>query len=46
MLSFTLPDTLTLDRRALDSLAAGRVAGELIELVQRKVIVDLPKRYY
>ena len=41
-----LPETLTLDRGAVDSIAAGRVSGELIELLRRKVIVDLPKRYY
>lgn len=41
-----LPETLTLDRSAIDALAAGRVSGELVELVRRKVIVDLPKRYY
>ena len=41
-----LPETLTLDRPALEAIAAGRVSGELIELLRRKVIVDLPKRYY
>jgi hypothetical protein len=40
------PETLTLEQSAIDSLATGRVSGELIELVRRKVIVDLPKRYY
>jgi uncharacterized protein YbaR (Trm112 family) len=41
-----LPETLTLARSVIDSLATGRVSGELIDLVRRKVIVDLPKRYY
>jgi uncharacterized protein YbaR (Trm112 family) len=41
-----LPETLTLDRSAVDSLTTGRVAGEMIELLRRKVIVDLPTRYY
>jgi uncharacterized protein YbaR (Trm112 family) len=41
-----LPETLTLDRSAIAGLATGNVSGELIELLQRKVIVDLPKRYY
>jgi hypothetical protein len=41
-----LPESLTLDRSAIASLAAGRVTGDLIELLRRKVIVDLPKRYY
>jgi hypothetical protein len=41
-----LPETLTLDRTAVESLATGRVSGDLIDLLRRKVIVDLPKRYY
>jgi uncharacterized protein YbaR (Trm112 family) len=41
-----LPEELTLDRSAVASLQAGVVAGELSDLVRRKVIVDLPKRYY
>ena len=41
-----LPETLTLERAAVASLASGRVSGELVDLLRRKVIVDLPKRYY
>jgi hypothetical protein len=41
-----LPETLTLDRSSIASLAGGELSGELIELLRRKVIVDLPKRYY
>ena len=41
-----LPETLTLDRTAVESLATGRVSGDLVDLLRRKVIVDLPKRYY
>jgi len=41
-----LPETLTLDRSAVASLAGGRVSSSLIDLLRRKVIVDLPKRYY
>ena len=41
-----LPETLTIDRQTLAALESGRVAGELVELVRRKVIVDLPNRYY
>ena len=41
-----LPEELTIERAALASLESGRVAGEAIELLRRKVIVDLPKRYY
>jgi hypothetical protein len=35
-----------LEPAVVASLPAGRVGGELSELVRRKVIVDLPKRYY
>ena len=41
-----LPETLTLDRSAVADLAEGKVSGALVELRRRKVIVDLPKRYY
>ena len=41
-----LPEALTLDRSAVASLATGRLSEDLIELLRRKVIVDLPKRYY
>jgi uncharacterized protein YbaR (Trm112 family) len=41
-----LPETLTLDRATVASLASGDVSGPLTELLRRKVIVDLPKRYY
>jgi hypothetical protein len=41
-----LPEELTLEAAAVASLEAGRVSGELVELVRRKVIVDLPKHYY
>jgi uncharacterized protein YbaR (Trm112 family) len=41
-----LPEELTLERSAVASMQTGLVAGELSELVRRKVIVDLPKRYY
>jgi uncharacterized protein YbaR (Trm112 family) len=41
-----LPETLTLERSAVASLASGRVSTALNDLLRRKVIVDLPKRYY
>jgi uncharacterized protein YbaR (Trm112 family) len=41
-----LPDEVTLEPSALASLQSGNVGGELSELLRRKVIVDLPKRYY
>ena len=41
-----LPEVLTLDRSVLASLAPGRMASHLADLVRRRVIVDLPTRYY
>jgi hypothetical protein len=41
-----LPEELTLDRSTVASLQTGVIAGELTDLIRRKVIVDLPKRYY
>ncbi len=41
-----LPDELTLDSSVVASLDTGRVSGDVVELVRRRVIVDLPKRYY
>jgi hypothetical protein len=41
-----LPETLTLERGVVEALAAGRVPADGGELLRRKVIVDLPKRYY
>ncbi len=41
-----LPDVVELDRRVLASIAEGRLSPELIELRRRRVIVDLPRRYY
>jgi hypothetical protein len=41
-----LPEEIAIERRTLDALASGRIEGELVDLVRRKVIVDLPNRYY
>jgi uncharacterized protein YbaR (Trm112 family) len=41
-----LPDEVTLAPAAMAALASGRVSPEIADLVRRKVIVDLPKRYY
>ena len=41
-----LPETLTLDRAALDAIAAGRVPAGMEDLVRRRVLVELPRRYY
>jgi uncharacterized protein YbaR (Trm112 family) len=40
-----LPDELTIDRRALEALQAGGPAAALADLIRRRVIIDLPKRY-
>src|SRR5262249_27473323 len=41
-----LPEELTIDRRTLAALESGQASGDLLELLRRKVIVDLPNRYY
>jgi uncharacterized protein YbaR (Trm112 family) len=41
-----LPEELTIDRRTLAALDAGALSTDIAELVRRKVIVDLPNRYY
>jgi len=41
-----LPDTFVLDRAALDAIAGGRVPPDLADLVRRRVLVDLPRKYY
>jgi uncharacterized protein YbaR (Trm112 family) len=41
-----LPEEVTLEASAIASLKAGEGGGELSDLVRRKVILDLPKRYY
>jgi len=41
-----LPEELTIDRQALAAIETGRLSGELLDLLRRKVIVDLPNRYY
>jgi len=40
-----LPEEVAIRREALSGLAAGRVPAELSDLVRRRVIVDLPRRY-
>jgi uncharacterized protein YbaR (Trm112 family) len=40
-----LPDELTIGLQALESLASGHAAGEVRELLRRRVVVDLPRRY-
>jgi hypothetical protein len=41
-----LPEEVTISRQALQALEQGRVPAELSDLVRRRVIVDLPKKYY
>lgn len=41
-----LPDEVIVDSEALATLGAGRLAPELADLKRRRVILDLPKRYY
>ena len=41
-----LPEELTIDRQSLAAIEAGRLSGDLLDLLRRKVIVDLPNRYY
>jgi len=41
-----LPDEVSVDRRALDALPSRVVPAELIDLARRRVVLDLPPRYY
>ncbi|HWW88794.1 MAG TPA: hypothetical protein VNZ26_34615 [Vicinamibacterales bacterium] len=41
-----LPDELTIDPAVLKGLPAASVSGDLVELVRRRIILDLPRRYY
>jgi uncharacterized protein YbaR (Trm112 family) len=41
-----LPDDVTVDQAALAALPASSVSGPLADLARRRVILDLPKRYY
>jgi len=41
-----LPEELTLDRAALAAIEAGRTTPATLDLLRRKIVVDLPKRYY
>ena len=41
-----LPEHVSVDRTALATLPASSVSGELADLARKRVILDLPKRYY
>jgi hypothetical protein len=41
-----LPEDVVIDATALTAIATGRMTPALMELARRRVILDLPKRYY
>ena len=41
-----LPETVLVDRASLAALGTGRLPPELADLAQRRVILDLPRKYY
>ena len=41
-----LPDALAIDRASLEAMRAGRVTPDLAALARRRIILDLPRRYY
>jgi hypothetical protein len=41
-----LPEEITLGRDLVAAIESGRISGDVAELLRRRVIVDLPKRYY
>jgi uncharacterized protein YbaR (Trm112 family) len=41
-----LPDALAIDRASLDALSAGRLTPDLETLARKRIILDLPRRYY
>jgi uncharacterized protein YbaR (Trm112 family) len=41
-----LPEEITLSRDLIAAVEAGRISGDVADLLRRKVIVDLPRRYY
>jgi uncharacterized protein YbaR (Trm112 family) len=41
-----LPDALTIDRASLAAMAAGELNPELEAFLRRRIILDLPRRYY
>ena len=41
-----LPEEVTVDRALLAALQSGALTGDAVELLRRKVIVDLPRKYY
>ncbi|MSR36531.1 MAG: hypothetical protein EXR95_07805 [Gemmatimonadetes bacterium] len=41
-----LAEEVTLDRTTLAAVAAGRRSSEVLELLRRRVVLDMPKHYY
>jgi uncharacterized protein YbaR (Trm112 family) len=41
-----LPDALTIDRASLEAMAAGTLTPELEAFLRRRIVLDLPRRYY
>ena len=41
-----LPEEAVVEKASLSALAAGSLPPDLVELARRRVILDLPKRYY
>jgi len=41
-----LPEEVTVTAAVLERLSEGRITPELAELARRRVVLDLPKRYY
>jgi hypothetical protein len=41
-----LPDETMVERALVEALAAGQLPPEAAELIRRRVVVDLPRRYY
>ena len=41
-----LPDALSIDRASLAAMAAGELSPELEVFLRRRIILDLPRRYY
>jgi uncharacterized protein YbaR (Trm112 family) len=41
-----LPEEITLDRDLVAAIEAGQISSDVADLLRRKVIVDLPRRYY
>ena len=41
-----LPEVVDIERAAFAALAEGRLPQELADLARRRVILDLPARYY